>query len=52
MLEKDDKVTLGIFMIWFFGTGLNEANITSGPFAKSARTFISCPEFHSFLKNI
>ena len=40
MYEKDDKVTVGIFMLYFFRIRLNEAYIANVPFAKSARTFI------------
>ena len=47
ILEKDDKVTVGIFMLYFFRTRLNDAYIINVPFPKSARTFICCPEFFS-----
>ena len=49
MLEKDDKVTVGIVMLYFFRTRLNEAYIANVSFAKSARTFICCSELY-FLK--
>ena len=50
ILEKDGKVTVGIFMLYFFRTRLNEAEIANLPFAKDARTFICCPEFYLSLK--
>ena len=50
MYEKDDKVTVGTFMLYFFRIRLNEAYIANVPFAKSARTFICCPEFIFSLK--
>ena len=42
MLEKDDKVTVGIFMLYFNKTQLNEAYITSVSFANVsvAQSFI------------
>ena len=52
ILEKDDKVTVGIFVLYFFRTRLNEAYNANVSFAKSARTFVCCPEFYSFFKNI
>ena len=52
ILEKDDKVTVGIFVLYFFRTRLNEAYIANVSFAKSARTFVCCPEFYFFKKNI
>ena len=52
ILEKDVKVTVGIFVIYFFRTRLNEAYIANVSFTKSARIFVCCPEFDSFLKNI
>ena len=48
MLEKDNKVTVEIVMLYFFRTRLNEAYIANVSFAKSARTFICCPELHFF----
>ena len=33
MYEKDDKVTVGIFMLYFFRIRLNEAYIANVPFA-------------------
>ena len=50
ILEKDGKVTVGIFMLYFFRTRLNEAEIANLPFAKDTRTFIGCPEFYLSLK--
>ena len=50
ILEKDDKATLGIIMLCFFRTRLNEAYIANVPFAKSARTFICCPELYYLKK--
>ena len=52
MLEKDDKVTVGIFMFYFARTQLNEAYIINVLFAKSGRTFICCPDIYFFFKNI
>ena len=44
-------MTVGIFVIlYFFRTWLNEAYIANVPFAKSARTFICCPELYFFKK--
>ena len=42
MLEKDDKVTVGIFMLYFNKTQLNEAYIASVSFANVsvAQSFI------------
>ena len=52
ILEKDDKVTVGIFVLYFFRTRLNEACIANVSFSKYARTFVCCPEFYSFFKNV
>ena len=52
ILEKDDKATVGIIMLCFFRTRLNEAYIANVPFAKSARTFICCPELYYLKKKI
>ena len=50
--EKDDEVTIGIFMLHFFRTRLKEAYIANVSLAKSARTFICCPEFYFFFVNL
>ena len=45
-------MTVGKIMLYFFRTRLNEACIANAFFAKSARTFICCPELYFFLKKI
>ena len=52
ILEKDDKVGVGIFMLYFFRTWLNEAYIANVSFANPASTFICCPEIYFFCQNI
>ena len=52
ILEKDDKVTVATIMLYFVRTRLNEAYIVNVSFAKSARTFIFCPELYFLKKNI
>ena len=52
ILRKDDKVTVQIFMLYFFTARLNEAYIGNVSFTKCARKFIWCPEFYFFFKNI
>ena len=50
IIENDVKVTVGIFMLYFFKTRSNEAYIANVPFKISARTFICFPEFSFSLK--
>ena len=50
MLEKDNRVTVEIVMLYFFRTRLNEAYIANVTFAKSARPSICCPELYFFKK--
>ena len=43
-------MTVGLFMLYFLRTPLNEAYTANVPFAKSVRASICCPEFYSSLK--
>ena len=52
ILEKDDKEAVGIFILYFFRTWLNEAYIVNVSFANPARTFLCFPEFYFYYKNI
>ena len=45
VLKKDDKVTVEIFMLYFFRTRSNKAYIANVSFAKSARTFTVVQSF-------
>ena len=39
-------------MFHLFRTPLNEANISNMRFTKPTRTFVRCPRFYFFFKNI
>ena len=43
-------MAVGVFMLYFFRTWLNEAEIANVPSAKAARTFICFPELYLSLK--
>ena len=48
--EMDYKVTVGIFMLYFFRKRLNEVYIANVPFTKSANLLFLVQSFIFFLK--
>ena len=50
-IKKDDNMRVGL-KFHLFRAPLNEANISNIRFTKPTRTFVCCPRFYFFFKNI